>query len=350
LAPQIKALLLAFVTFFLGTPLAGWAEVATPRPAAPVTTPAATTNTSLSATAVPRKAAWQQRLTLGPGDVLSVGLFEMPETLRPEVLIGPDGRLSYLKIEIRAEGLTIDELRAKLDDTLGQFYQNPRSIVTPVTLRSKKYFVLGAVANKGVYNFDRPVTVIEAVARAGGLETGQYEQRTVELVDLAHSFIARGGQRLSVDFERLFQRGDLSQNVPLEPEDYVYFASASGSEIYVLGEVASPGTVAFAQRPTALSVITMRGGFSEHAFKHRVLVVRGSLNHPETFIVNTAAILAGKSPDFKLQSRDIVYVSANPWLKVEDLLDTAARAFLQGMLVEWTTLRVGPLITEPLIK
>src|SRR5207245_2785445 len=223
--------------------------------------------------------------------------------------------------DVMASGLTVDELRAKLDEALGKFYQNPRTVITPVAFRSKKYIMLGSVVTKGVFTFDRPVTVIEALARAGGLETGLYEQRTVELADLSHSFLLRNGQRVPVDFERLFQRGDLSQNVPLEPEDYLYFASASANEIYVLGEVALPGIVAFAHKSTAISAIASRGGFTTRAFKSRVLIVRGSLNQPETFVVDTADILKGKRTDFRLQPRDIVYVSQNPWVIATEIVD-----------------------------
>jgi protein involved in polysaccharide export with SLBB domain len=305
---------------------------------------------ALSVSASGKRAAWQQRLTLGPGDTLNISLFEAPDSLQKEIPVGPDGRVNFLQAhDVVAAGLTIDEFRAKLDAALGKFYQSPRTIVTPVSYSSKKYFVLGAVANKGVYNLDRPMTVVEAIARAGGLETGLHDTKTIELADLPRSFLVRDGQRLPVDFEKLFQQGDLTQNVALEPGDYLYFASADANEISVLGEVALPGTVPFAQRTTVISVISARGGFSDKAFKSRVLVVRGSLNHPETFAVNTADIIHGKAPDFKLQPKDIVYVSANPWLKVEDLLDTAARAFLQGMIVQWTTLNVGPIITSPLL-
>src|SRR5712671_980879 len=128
---------------------------------------------SLSASKAARRAAWQERFTLGAGDVLNLSLFEAPETERKEVPVGPDGKISFLQAqEIMATGLTIDELRAKLDESLAKFYQNPRTIITPANFISKKYYVLGAVANKGVYTFDRPLTVIEAIARAGGLETG----------------------------------------------------------------------------------------------------------------------------------------------------------------------------------
>jgi|ERR1041385_4189406 protein involved in polysaccharide export with SLBB domain len=320
---------------------------ATPSPAAE---DSATPALSLSARPPAKRAAWQQKLTLGPGDVLNLSLFERPETVRTDVSIAPDGRLSFLRTNVVAAGLTIDELRTKLDQALSPFYQDPRTVITPSAIHSKKYIILGSVVTRGVFPFDRPMTLIEAIARAGGLETGVHEQHTVELADLPRSFLIRNGQRVPVDFDRLFARGDLSQNIPLEPDDFLYFASAQANEIYVLGEVVRPGIVAFASKPSALKVIASRGGYTPRAFKSRVLVVRGSLDHPQTFVVDTRAVLSGNQPDFQLQPRDIVYVSSNPWKLAGELVDVAARAFVQGFLVEATTLHVGPIITSPLIK
>ena len=82
------------------------------------------------------------------------------------------------------------------------------------------------------------------------------------------------------------------------------------------------------------------------SFKSRVLVVRGSLDHPQTFVVDAAAILAGKSPDFKLQPKDIVYVSRNPWVIAAEVVDIAAKAFVQALLVETTTLHMPALINN----
>jgi protein involved in polysaccharide export with SLBB domain len=313
-------------------------------PAQAALTPEDASTLSLSVTAPSKRAAWQERLTLGPGDVLNLQLFDMPDSVRTEVPIGPDGRISFLHArDILATGLTIDELRAKIDEALAKYYQNPRSIITPAAFHSKKYFVLGAVVNKGVYAFDRPLKVIEAIARAGGLETGLYAARTVELADLQRSFLVRNGQRVAVDFERLFQRGDLSQNIPLQPDDYMYFALASANEIYVLGEVMSPGMQVFAAKPSAIGAITFGGGFTSRAFRSRVLVVRGSLDQPQTFVVDTAAILAGKAPDFKLQPRDIIYVGRNPWVVAAEVVDMAAKAFVQSALVTATTKWVAPI-------
>jgi len=118
----------------------------------------------------------------------------------------------------------------------------------------------------------------------------------------------------------------------------------------VLGEVANPGVQVFAAKPSAISAITFGGGFTSHSFKSRVLVVRGSLDHPETFVVDASAILAGKIPDFKLQPKDIVYVSRNPWVIAAEVVDMAAKSFVQSFTVEATTLHMPALITTPLIK
>lgn len=290
-----------------------------------------------------KRAAWQEHFTLGPGDELSFSLFDTNETTRADLIIGPDGRVSFLEAEnISATGLTVDELRAKFDAELAKFYRNPHTIITPVAYRSKKFLVLGSVVNGGSFPMDRPTSVIEAVARAGGLETGVYQRGTVELADLTHSFLARSGARVPVDFERLFQRGDLTQNAALEPGDYLYIASATANEIYVLGEVMAPGVLSYAPKPTVVSAIASRGGFGLKAYKTRVLVIRGSLSRPETFVVDTSAILAGKTPDFKLQQKDIVYVSVNPWLKAADVIDTAAKAFVQSFTVEFVNRNVTP--------
>ena len=159
------------------------------------------------------------------------------------------------------------------------------------------------------------------------------DARTVDLADLNRSFLVRNGQRVPLDFERLFARGDLSQNLPLEPDDFLFFASAHANDIYVLGEVVRPGVMAFPAKPTALKAITERGGYTARAYKGRVLVVRGSLDHPQTFVVNTRAVLSGDEPDFELQPRDIVYVSTNPWKLAGEVVDIAARAFITFAVV-----------------
>ena len=316
-----------------------------------ISPPTNATRQIFSSSSPESRANWQRRLTLGSGDTLNFSLYNQPDTAKRDVVIGPDGRVTFLQAEdVTARGLTIDELRAQFDIELSKYYNNPRTIITPVSYRSKKFYLLGAVARKGVFQLERPTTMIEAIAQAGGLETGMFEQNTVELADLSHSFVIRGGNQLKVDFVKLFQQGDLSQNVAIEPDDYIYFPSSSANQIFVVGAVAGQGVVPYSQNTTLISAITARGGFVEKAYQSRVLVVRGSLESPETFIVDAKAILAGEKRDFKLEPKDIVYVSRRPWARAEEILDHATLSFIQAALVTWTGSHVGPFISSPIVN
>lgn len=57
-----------------------------------------------------------------------------------------------------------------------------------------------------------------------------------------------------------------------------------------------------------------------------------------------------RAPDFRLQPDDIVYVHYRPWIKAEELMDLAARAFVQSATIYWTGIHVGPIISHPFIK
>ena len=291
-----------------------------------------------------QRAAWQKHLTLGPGDVLTLNLYGSPELTEGEVPIGPDGRISYLEAQdVMASGLTIDELRAKLDEALGQYRRAPHTIITPVAFKSKKYYMLGKVTTKGVYILDRPLTVLEALARAHGLESALVDRNLITLTDFRHSFIARAGKRIPLDFQKLFERGDLSQNIPVEPGDYLYFAPGDLNEVYVVGEVRLPGPVTWTPDLTIIGAVTIRGGYTERAYRARVLIVRGSLSAPDAVAVDTHAILDAKAPDFKLKPGDIIYVNSRPFIKVEEALDLATTAFIQSVITSW----VGVDVIQP---
>jgi protein involved in polysaccharide export with SLBB domain/uncharacterized protein involved in exopolysaccharide biosynthesis len=309
-----------------------------------------TTNFVFSATAAsPQLAPWQERLVLGPGDMVNLSIYGKKQLTRTEVPVGPDGRISYLQVSgVMAAGLTIDELRDKLTEELSRYFRNARVIVTPFAWRSKKYYLLGTIMDRGTFYLDQPMTIIEATSRARGIATGLLEQNTVEIADLPRTFLVRQGKRLPVDFARLFQQGDLSQNIQLEPGDFIYFPSATVNEVYVLGAVASPGTVGVTAKASVISVLTTRGGFTPKAYKQRVLVVRGSLNRPEPQVVDVGAVLAGKGADFLVEPKDIIYVADRPWARVEELLDMAIKAFVITATAEWVNMNVGPIITEPI--
>jgi len=311
----------------------------------------AETNRPFALVSSRERAGWQRRLTLGPGDVVDCALFGEPTLTQVGVIIGPDGRLSYLEAQdVQATGLTVDELRERMDQELGKFRRAPQTIITPVAYRSKKYFLLGSVVQSGVFTLDRPITIVEAVARARGLQSALQDRNLVEVADLQRSFLIREGRRLPVDFERLFERGDLSQNAALAPDDYLYFPTADLKQVYIVGEVQTPGVTPWTEEMSALRAIAAQGGFTDRAWKKRVLVIRGSLDSPQATVVDAAAVLSARTMDFKLEPGDIVYVHRRPWVRAEEIVDLAATAFIQSAIIVWTGIHAGPLITSPIIR
>jgi protein involved in polysaccharide export with SLBB domain len=198
--------------------------------------------------------------------------------------------------------------------------------------------------------YDRPITLIEAITLAGGMETGLFNQNTVELADYGRSFVARGNERLKVDFVALFERGDMSQNIRLLPDDYICLPEANSNQVYILGKVASQGPVGLFAQSSVTSAITVAGGFAPKAYKDRVLLIRGSLEQPKCIIINMNDVLRGREKSTQLEPHDIIYVSEKPWARAEEILGFALRSFTQVAVAAYSSGAINPLITEPLLK
>lgn len=293
--------------------------------------------------------SWIQRYTLGAGDGFDISVYGHPDLARTDVFVGSDGRLNFWHANVVAQGLTVEELKTALNRELSKYYQHARVIVSPTTYASKRVFVLGKVIKKGGIVLDRPLTVLEAVAEAGGLETGLFQLNTVELADLPRSMLVRKGRRLPCDFEKLFNEGDMRYNFLLEPDDYLHFPSSNSNDFQIFGAVKNPGTQALTPMVSVVSAVTLAGSFTEKAWRKRVLIVRGSLNQPQCIVVNLDEILAGKQRDVRIEPHDIVYIADRPWAKAEELLESAVIAFTQAAVASWTGVNVGPLITSPIV-
>jgi len=292
--------------------------------------------------------SWRVRYELGAGDVVNLALFGRPELARPSYRIAPDGTISYLQAQnVQVAGLTLDEARIAIEKSLTDHFRSPRVIITPQEVASKRFTILGKVAHKGVVTLERPITLVEAIANAGGLETGMFDYKLIELADLDRSFISRGGQRLPVDFRRLLHEGDMKFNIEIEPNDFIYIASNISNDYYVIGAVGAPGIQGLTEDASVVAAISRRGGFTERAWTSRVLVIRGSFEKPQTFIVDVKRVLAAKEKDFKLEPKDIVYVADHPWMAVEDVLTAALSAFSSSVATSWVDKNLHPLIIAP---
>ena len=278
---------------------------------------------------------------LGPGDILEIEIAEIPGTLA-KTFVMPDGMVYYnLSDGVEAEGLTTQELAESLAEQLKRDYSDPVVNVTLVEVQSRRYWLLGRVYNPGLYPLRQPTTLIEAISMAGGLFSSRFSGSTEELADLGNSIVIRDGEILPVDFKKLIRDGDMSQNIYLRPNDYIYLPSAQTQAVLLLGSVQQPKSVSFKDELTLAECIAYGLGPAPQAYLEKVVIVRGSLREPKVAVVNFYAIMTGRAPDVQLRPGDIVWVPDNPWEIAYDYIKTVIRSAAQAIAVNEGARAVG---------
>ena len=108
------------------------------------------------------------KYSVQPGDVLVVSVWKESE-LQREVLVRPDGGLSFpLAGEIKTSGLSVDEVRSRIEEQLRQYIPDPVVTVALKLIGGNRVYILGKVNRPGEYPFSRPVDVMQALSLAGG--------------------------------------------------------------------------------------------------------------------------------------------------------------------------------------
>lgn len=266
---------------------------------------------------------------LGPGDTIEIEVIGDPAT-RAAARVGPDGKIYYnLLAGLDVWGLTLAETKKLLETELAKYFTQPQVAITLRGVESKRIWLLGRFSAPGAYPIVTPVTLLEAVAMAGGAGTSQGSVTTEELADLRHGFVLREGELLPVDFYRLIHEGDMSQNIYLLPSDFVFVPSNIAQEIYVLGGVRGPRAVPYRDNMSLTYAIASAGGPVPEAFLAHVAIVRGSLAQPQIAIVDYRAVLTGKATDVLLEPRDIVYVPLTPYRYLTRYLDQILNTFVR---------------------
>lgn len=165
----------------------------------------------------PRPAAEPPTYRIGPGDVLQIDVWKEPDVSNPSVTVRPDGRVSVAMIgELLVAGLTPTELKAVLVEKFGTLIRDARVTVTVRDANSQKVYLIGEVRREGAIRMSGPLTVLQALAEAGGIS--DYAKRSqiyiLRVVD--------GRQvRLPFDYEAVVRGRKVEQNVTLLPGDTV---------------------------------------------------------------------------------------------------------------------------------
>ncbi|MFN7142823.1 MAG: polysaccharide biosynthesis/export family protein [Myxococcota bacterium] len=158
-----------------------------------------------------------EAFTFGPGDSLRVWVWRH-EDLTMDVTIAPDGAISYPLVgRIVVAGLTYEQLVARLQDAIDEYYVDAQVSVNITQVTNQKVVVIGEVNNPQVLQITNEMSLLEALTRTGGINP---DARTKNVL------VVRGGldtpTLFTVDVDAIFGRGDFSQMVYLQRGDIVY--------------------------------------------------------------------------------------------------------------------------------
>lgn len=104
---------------------------------------------------------------IGPADVLDV-LVWREDTVSGPVTVRADGMISVSLVgDIKAEGLTPEELAAQIEKDLLKFIESPK-VVVRVSQSARRFYVVGNVNGPGMYNLLPQQTLVQAIALCGG--------------------------------------------------------------------------------------------------------------------------------------------------------------------------------------
>jgi polysaccharide biosynthesis/export protein len=105
-----------------------------------------------------------------PNDLLEIFVWKEPDLTR-KVLVRPDGRISFpLVQDLQAAGISPAELKKQAELKLSQFLSAPEVTVIVEAIQSYRIYVLGKVQKPGGINVEKAVTVLQALAFAGGFQ------------------------------------------------------------------------------------------------------------------------------------------------------------------------------------
>jgi polysaccharide export outer membrane protein len=105
-----------------------------------------------------------------PNDILEIFVWKEPELTR-KVLVRPDGRISFpLVQDLQAGGITPSELKSRIEFRLKEYLNAPNVTVIVEGIRSYQVFVVGKVQKPGGMTIEKPITVLQAIALAGGFQ------------------------------------------------------------------------------------------------------------------------------------------------------------------------------------
>jgi polysaccharide export outer membrane protein len=246
---------------------------------------------------------------VGPEDLIGLQVYDAPEFTRT-VRVSEKGsiRLPMLKSEIRVQGLLPDDIGVLVKEALEreQLFVDPFGTVNVVEYHSRPISVGGAVKTPTIFQAIGSVTLLDALARAGGLVP---DQAGAEIIVTKPNGDTNTQSIQRIPVKALFDNSDPELNIKLTGGEVIRVPDVG--KIIVSGSVVHPGPVPVLDgvANTVTTAIAQAQGTIQY-WGHIVYIYRPDdkgVMH-ELAPVDLGKIYARKKPDVPLQAKDVLYV------------------------------------------
>jgi polysaccharide export outer membrane protein len=264
-------------------------------------------------------------------DVLQITVVEDPNLSR-ETVVAQDGTINLPVVgTITVRGMTTGEVAEKIRTALieAQYLRDPHVSISLKVINRPRVAVLGMVLRPGTYEFKEGETVMHAISMAGSFDP---DRARLQDAVLRRKRADGTEETIPLDLEKLFFKGDMSQNYRLQPDDVIFIPEDVVNRVYVLGKVVRPGLYPWKSSTTVLEAINRAGGQQEKGTLSRVYIIRPNPNapdKPQRIEVNLLKLIdkGDTSQDIALQPGDTVYVpevKKPDWNQIYSIVATIA--------------------------
>jgi polysaccharide export outer membrane protein len=280
-------------------------------------------------------ALWQERnaaanaagddYPIGPGDILTVSVPEMPELANRKARVSLTGQIELpLLGNVQAGGLTEDGLAQELDNKLEKYMVKPQASVFVNEYRNREVAVVGAVNKPGPVVLHSPhETILDVLTQCGGLMPSAADElilipATPIAANAAPDAVsamamANSSQALSIGLHStsLTGGGDYL-NMPMRPGDVIVVPG--GGQVMVVGWVQRPGHFDVGSGLTVLGAVGEAGGPMYAADTGAVTLIRNGKDGTKlTQSINLKQIMQGQAPDIPVKANDVIDVPYSNW-------------------------------------
>lgn len=197
-------------------------------------------------TEAPAPATVEREYYIEVGDVLDISIWQIPDLSKPEVIVRPDGKISFPLIgDIKAEGLTLTRLDDAITEKLKTYVKAPEVsvMIRHFGEQANKVIILGEVPGPGVYRFSGPPTITEVIASAGGYT----KYAVLNSIMVISGDIRTKPEVIRVNFAQIIKSGRLQENILLKPNDIVYVPRSFIGSVNAFLEIFQPAISEYMQ-------------------------------------------------------------------------------------------------------